>query len=81
MFAIFHFNIITQNMSKFSFHCSFLHQTPHTIHHLCMSQFPPHFLLLSHCFDTIKQKYYCTISYTEGDEVTVQLNNSGAELC
>ena len=28
-------------MSTCHFHCSFLHRTPHTIHHLCMSQYSP----------------------------------------
>jgi len=37
--SIFHYNIIIPNMSTCFFHCSFLHQTHHYIHHLCVSQF------------------------------------------
>jgi len=39
-----------------------------------MSQFSPTFLLLSHSFVTIEQEYYCTVLYTEGAKVTVQLS-------
>jgi hypothetical protein len=46
-------------MSICSLHCSFLHQTPHTILQLCIPQFSPTFLLLSHGFVAIKQKHYC----------------------
>jgi len=44
-----------------------------------MSQ-SPNSLLLSQAFVALKQKIYCTLLYTEGAKVTVQLNYSGAAL-
>ena len=53
------FNTIVPNILTCSFHYSFIHWTPHTIHRLCMSQFPTPccFPML---FFTIKQNHYST---------------------
>jgi hypothetical protein len=55
---------------------------PHTLHHLCMSQFSPTSLVMSHWFVDIKQNTIIASFYkTEGAKAYVPLNKKGAAPC